>query len=1801
MSDNRLQPDPEEEFQFDDGTDFELDESADLDLDDSEQFRLDAFVEIKDDENDDATVINIDCDGDSSDSIIINVDDPHNGPWAEPPAGSIQDSFGDAADIEFPVEASPVLVTWEDSEHHSDQDSAASPVLDMDTLSLNLKPVSPRAAKKRPVVLWTFIVMLLAGSLGAAWWQFGPIVKAHMKYHEGVNLAPTNPDAALACFQEALNLKRSFPAAECEIARIHIKRENWTDAIKCIMSAIEADPGFSTAYYLRGIIRFHDKDLDGAIEDFSQARNLGHDVALSLYHRGLAYQERQKPDDLQRAIDDFTGATQADPSMVEAWFQCGMLCFRLEREKEAIANFDSVLELQPKHVKAVFYRGRSWRIIGEPGNALEDISTAIELAPENAVYREERATLRTETGDFPGAIVDWESVVKVRQNAGVFIQLGLLYLKTGQPEKAQESFTSAIDLDPRSALARGQRGLLHLAADNIADAKADLDRSLELSPNQPDILHASARCEFQSGDLERAIQRCSELIRIDPESVDAYMLRGEAHVQKRDLDSAILDFTTAIDLNKDLAAAYRFRGQVFFEQGILSRAIADLSRAIEIDQDDIQSLLLRGTIYITLEKPEPAVDDFHQVILRQPEHVGALRGRARAFFLVANFKASAADFTSVLAITPGDTDALVGRFRCHEKLGQLNKAMDDLQSAIAQDPALALELKGEHASLYMQRGLQSLNDSNWDDALADFTAAERTDSNARTGAEDAMAIVYRKRAIQLLKDKGPEEALPDLYSCLKLRPDDLEARRLRADIHVQLGNHQEAIDDYSALLELEPDQEHSLLARGRSRYVLKKFKDAIADFTQVIRINPAPDIAYIERARAQMNLDLFTEAIQDYTQAVVIKPENSTIVTPELARAHQKRGEQFFGDDRFTHAVREFKQALELDKTVAPLVKDAHSLAHYELGTQGLKDEELDDAIDHFNQALEINPSMVAALVGRGRCHLQTARLDEAHADFAAAITMQPADPVVHARALLGRAQVAILQGHPDAAIDDLNVALNLDPKPADSALLTRCYITRGHIRVTRENRTLGDLEDGIKDFEIAIGLDETKEDLHRADIVRAFMDLAHMEMAHFDEQPSMPLVNSAIGHLRRVLDVDHDAAELIEAPLASAFHRRGKLFHADEDFTNAIDDFEEAIHTDPRVEEIVSPDMALAFFQRGMLKEHDSAIADFNEALRFHAALDTAFVARGRVYLELARFPAAIEDFARAVEIDRDNLPIVQDDYARAHRLRGEQYFDDHQFLDAVVDFKMALELDDALAPLVKASFSKSHYELALQGLENTRLDDAINHFDHALEVDPAMVVALVGRGNCHFQMGALDKAHADFTAAITMKPADPVVHARALLGRAQVGISLDNPDAAIDDLTTVLDLRPRPADSQLLAQCQRTRGYVLVARDNRTVEDLEAGIEDFILAIDLDQAQEDTLRVPLTQAFHDLGRMEMSQFDEKPGMPLINRVIEHFKQAVRVDPQASSLVEKPLAGAYHRRGRLYHGMEEYSKAISEFDEALRVDITIADLLAADIAQAHAQRGIAHVRRKTAKSLADGIQDLRTALEFDVDLRPIVQGPLAASLAKQAYEKLDQGSTSEAIDLLEAASDAHPDFIENRGLAKLLRHQAMVTPEQEVIEDLRGKLADIHKQRRFQINMQPVPETVRATLGRQFSHVRQFRNAGMLEKALAAMDGIIQQGWAIPFHYYYRGIILHELREPKERWKIDFETGSYLEALGLQNAEDISSFLINVQGPSRVLLQDQRELGPSILQQRRQVRQQLREIQLLAAQNETRRYEPKS
>ncbi|NJR65726.1 MAG: tetratricopeptide repeat protein [Leptolyngbyaceae cyanobacterium CRU_2_3] len=93
------------------------------------------------------------------------------------------------------------------------------------------------------------------------------------------------------------------------------------------------------------------------------------------------------------------------------------------------------------------------------------------------------------------------------------------------------------------------------------------------------------------GNLEQAIADLNRAIQIDPNNADAYYNRGKARTEQRDAAGAIADYTESIRLDPTLAGAYGNRGLLYAETGKPADAIADLQQAAQLfqQQGDRQS------------------------------------------------------------------------------------------------------------------------------------------------------------------------------------------------------------------------------------------------------------------------------------------------------------------------------------------------------------------------------------------------------------------------------------------------------------------------------------------------------------------------------------------------------------------------------------------------------------------------------------------------------------------------------------------------------------------------------------------------------------------------------------------------------------------------------------------------------------------------------------------------------------------------------------------------------------------------------------------------------------------------------------------------------------------------------------------------------------------------------------------------------------------------------------------------------------------------------------------------------------
>jgi hypothetical protein len=116
---------------------------------------------------------------------------------------------------------------------------------------------------------------------------------------------------------------------------------------------------------------------------------------------------------------------------------------------------------------------------------------------------------------------------------------------------------------------------------NIGQRRSPVQPAIEedLAANHSDT---AARRAFHEGlagnDLDAAIAKFTEAIRLQPDMADAYLERGIAYADRGQLGPAIADFSETIRLQPQLAEAYRGRALAYRSGGQSEKAQTDLQK-----------------------------------------------------------------------------------------------------------------------------------------------------------------------------------------------------------------------------------------------------------------------------------------------------------------------------------------------------------------------------------------------------------------------------------------------------------------------------------------------------------------------------------------------------------------------------------------------------------------------------------------------------------------------------------------------------------------------------------------------------------------------------------------------------------------------------------------------------------------------------------------------------------------------------------------------------------------------------------------------------------------------------------------------------------------------------------------------------------------------------------------------------------------------------------------------------------------------------------------------------------------------
>ena len=311
----------------------------------------------------------------------------------------------------------------------------------------------------------------------------------------------------------------------------------------------------------------------------------------------------------------------------------------------AIPLLDEAIALQPGAPEGYFRRGLAWHALVKRERAADDFTEALRHDPRHAPSLARRALVRLELRELDAAVADAQAAVasNPKEAYGHYV-LGRLAQMPGRhnPQEAVAHLTRAIEADPMLAVAYSARGSgmrsrdpakalndhnralelmpgdghfyaarsLTLEALNQPDpAIVDLDRAIEIFPQNTEYLRRRASIHFNQGRIDMALRQVNAILALKKDDPGASLIRGVILRKKGRLDEAQDAMDRAIRTSPTYSVALKERALLWIERGDSLKALRDATEAVKISPEWVDVSSLRATTLLALGRTGEARDE----------------------------------------------------------------------------------------------------------------------------------------------------------------------------------------------------------------------------------------------------------------------------------------------------------------------------------------------------------------------------------------------------------------------------------------------------------------------------------------------------------------------------------------------------------------------------------------------------------------------------------------------------------------------------------------------------------------------------------------------------------------------------------------------------------------------------------------------------------------------------------------------------------------------------------------------------------------------------------------------------------------------------------------------------------------------------------------------------------------------------------------------------------------------------------------------------------------------------------------
>jgi Flp pilus assembly protein TadD len=351
--------------------------------------------------------------------------------------------------------------------------------------------------------------------------------------------------------------------------------------------------------------------------------------------------------DFPAAVEPLKKFVAEKDDFAYAHFQLGYVYTALKQPKEARAEYEKAISLDPKMSEAQLNLG-ILLLESDPAGAIAPFTKAVDLLATQSRPRFLLGMAQERSGDFKSAAQSFEAALALDpKDLDTTLHLAQLYLSQKLPADAEKRFRAALELQPNLPAA-----LLGLAQSLDAQKKPEATEAfqnyLKTQPDSPaakenlarfliaknqfdeaeallgtpqpnvtptlDSLQLRADIEIGQKKWDAAAATLKQAVALAPQDAKMHGGLGRVYLQLRDFKNAELELKNAIRLDNANIAYWKDLSTTYYLAGNYAGTLAVLDIIAKVEAPTAGTWFIRALCYDKLQQTQPALDAYQKFL-----------------------------------------------------------------------------------------------------------------------------------------------------------------------------------------------------------------------------------------------------------------------------------------------------------------------------------------------------------------------------------------------------------------------------------------------------------------------------------------------------------------------------------------------------------------------------------------------------------------------------------------------------------------------------------------------------------------------------------------------------------------------------------------------------------------------------------------------------------------------------------------------------------------------------------------------------------------------------------------------------------------------------------------------------------------------------------------------------------------------------------------------------------------------------------------------------------------------------------